>query len=192
MEFHNRDLRILIIGANGAGKTVLAKKLSEVLGLKHIEIDKIFWKPEWEKSSNEEFIQKIKIELDKDTQWIVDGNYYRMIGDIVWKYANVIIWLDYSLSLVASRVIRRTITNIIQKRKLFDNNVDTFKRMLTPKDSIIVWSLKTFNRKRRKYRMLYENHSDVGVEFLRFGKPVEVEEFLFKLYSLNEGVEEDS
>ena len=177
MKYDQTGLRLLIIGANGAGKSVLARRLSEIYGIRHIELDRLFWKPEWEKSSVEEFVEKIKFELDKNNEWIVDGNYYRMIGDVVWKDANVIIWLDYGMGLVARRVIGRTIKNIIQKRKLFDNNVDTFKRMLTPKDSIIVWSLKTFSRKRRKYKFLFENHSDEGVEFLRFRKPGEVEEY---------------
>lgn len=186
-----KEKRILIIGANGAGKTVLAKKLSSHYNIKLIELDRIFWKPEWVKSTEDEFFENVKKELSLHKDWIVDGNYYSKVNELVWRDANMIIWLDYKIGLVARRVIARTIKNIVFKRKLFDNNYDSFRRMITLKDSIVVWSLKTFKRKRRKYTELYNNHTNNEVKFYRFKKPREVEEFLLKLYTLNEGIEED-
>ena len=175
---NHKKKRILIIGANGAGKTVLAKKLASHYNIKLIELDRLFWKPKWEKPTREEFYENVKKELSSYKEWIVDGNYYSNVSELVWKNANVIIWLDYNIGLVSRRVIARTIKNIVYKRKLFDNNYDSFKRMITPKDSIVVWSLKTFKSKRRKYSVLYEKHSDDEVKFYRFRKPGETEEFL--------------
>lgn len=173
-----KEKRILIIGANGAGKTVLAEKLSAHYSIKLIELDRIFWKPEWEKSTREEFYENVKKELSLYKEWIADGNYYSNVSELVWTAANVIIWLDYNMGLVAGRVIARTLKNIVFKRKLFDNNYDSFRRMITPKDSIVVWSLKTFRKKRRNYTELYNNHTNDKVKFYRFRKPGETEEFL--------------
>jgi adenylate kinase family enzyme len=181
MVFDQSDLRILIIGANGAGKTVLAEKLSSHYKIKHIDLDRIFWKPGWVKSTKEEFFENVKSELSLYKEWIVDGNYYSNVGELVWKDANVIIWLDYNIGLVGRRVIARTIKNIVFKKVLFDNNYDSLRRMITPKDSIIVWSLKTYSRKRKKYNRIYENHFSEEVKFLRFKKPKETEEFLKRL-----------
>ena len=168
----------MIVGANGAGKTVLAEKLSAHYNIKLIELDRIFWKPEWEKSTREEFYENVKKELSLHKEWIVDGNYYSNVSELVWTAANVIIWLDYNMGLVARRVIVRTVKNIVFKRKLFDNNYDSFRRMITPKDSIVVWSLKTFRKKRRNYTELYNKHTNDEVKFYRFRKPWETEEFL--------------
>ena len=41
--------RIAIIGATGSGKTTLARQLSRVLGIYHIELDAIMWLPGWQK-----------------------------------------------------------------------------------------------------------------------------------------------
>jgi len=47
--------RILVIGIAGGGKSTLALKLGEVLGLPVIHLDAIFWKPGWESIPREEF-----------------------------------------------------------------------------------------------------------------------------------------
>lgn len=40
--------KIIIIGTTGSGKSTVAKKLSEKLNVPHIQLDFLFWKPNWE------------------------------------------------------------------------------------------------------------------------------------------------
>ena len=40
-------MRIVVIGASGAGKTTLARWIAGQLGLPHIELDAINWQPGW-------------------------------------------------------------------------------------------------------------------------------------------------
>ena len=47
--------RILIIGSGGAGKSTLAVKLSELLGLDVVHLDSYFWNPNWEKTPTDKW-----------------------------------------------------------------------------------------------------------------------------------------
>jgi len=39
--------RVLVAGASGAGKTTVARRTAEVLGVPHVEIDALFHGPDW-------------------------------------------------------------------------------------------------------------------------------------------------
>ena len=53
--------RIVVIGVTGCGKSVLAERLAQKLGLDFIELDALFWKPGWVESDREEFLQKVDL-----------------------------------------------------------------------------------------------------------------------------------
>ena len=39
--------RINVVGTTCTGKTTLARRLSEVLGIPHVEMDALYWEPNW-------------------------------------------------------------------------------------------------------------------------------------------------
>ena len=53
MEFNYK--RILIIGCGGAGKSTLARQLGKKLNLPVVHLDKIWWLPNWQNRTKEEF-----------------------------------------------------------------------------------------------------------------------------------------
>ncbi len=101
--------RILIIGCGGAGKSTLARQLGEQTGLPVVHLDKLFWKPGWEESSEEEMDIKISRELEK-SQWIMDGNYNRTLPRRL-ECCDTVIWLDYPRLTCLLGVLKRVITN---------------------------------------------------------------------------------
>ena len=54
----------------------------------------------------------------------MDGNYSK-VQDIVWKHANVIIWLDYHSHVVYPRLLRRVLRRSIYKEVLWNGNTET-------------------------------------------------------------------
>ncbi|MCC6192112.1 MAG: hypothetical protein IT318_24035 [Anaerolineales bacterium] len=45
--------RVAVLGVTGAGKTTLAQAVTRRLGLPHIELDALFWGPNWIPSPRE-------------------------------------------------------------------------------------------------------------------------------------------
>jgi adenylate kinase family enzyme len=39
--------RINVIGTTGSGKTTFSKELSTALGIPYVQLDELFWKPNW-------------------------------------------------------------------------------------------------------------------------------------------------
>lgn len=99
--------RIMLIGSGGAGKSTLAKQLSEKLQINVIHLDTLLSKPNWVGVSREEQI-KIQEELVKEDEWIIDGNYGGTM-DIRLDAADTILYFDIPRTTCVDRVFKRMI-----------------------------------------------------------------------------------
>ncbi|MBX3490482.1 topology modulation protein [Parvibaculum sp.] len=100
--------RILVIGCSGGGKSTLARKLGEKLGLPVVHLDVLFWKPGWVESSYDEFRPKVAAAVAED-RWIVDGNFSRTF-DLRLPRADTVVWVDQPRRVCLWRAFRRTLT----------------------------------------------------------------------------------
>ena len=98
--------RYIVIGATGSGKSTLAQRLSQKLGLEYIELDALFWRPNWSPVDKEEFRSLVEL-ATQVPRWAVAGNYSQS-RDIAWPRATAIIWLDYSFWTIFWRRTFRT------------------------------------------------------------------------------------
>ena len=100
--------RIIIIGCGGAGKSTLAQKLGQKLGIPVVHLDKLFWKPGWEEMEKEEFDTRIRMEMAKE-KWIMDGNYNRTLLERIAR-CDTVIYLDFNRLTCLFGVMKRVIT----------------------------------------------------------------------------------
>jgi adenylate kinase family enzyme len=100
--------RILLIGCSGGGKSTLARRLGEKLGLPVIHLDVLFWKPGWVESSYEEFRPRVEAAVAGE-RWIIDGNFSRTF-DIRMPRADTIVWIDQPRWLCLWRAFWRSLT----------------------------------------------------------------------------------
>lgn len=100
--------RILIIGSGGAGKSTLARRLSETTGLPAVHLDRLYWRPDWQKIGKDEWAAIVERETEKD-RWIMDGNFGGTL-DLRIKRADTIVFLDLPRLVCLYRVIRRRLT----------------------------------------------------------------------------------
>lgn len=142
-------LRIIIVGTTGSGKTTLAKRVSEKMDIPHIEIDALFWKPDWEESANEEFFAKAKAAVTPEN-WVMDGNYGRL-RPITWQRATMIVWIDLPFWLNCWQIVSRTIRRVITREKLWAGNQERFFKSFFTKDSIIHWFFATYHSNKKRY-----------------------------------------
>jgi adenylate kinase family enzyme len=68
-----------VIGSTGSGKTTFARALAQRLGIPHIELDALFWQPNWTMTAPDEFKQRVAAALGAG-EWVVDGNYNSRLG----------------------------------------------------------------------------------------------------------------
>lgn len=97
--------RILVIGSGGAGKSTLAVRLGEKLGLPVVHLDRLYWYGDWQHLDNDAFDKALAAELEKPA-WVMDGNYGRTLP---WRLAccDTVIYLDYPVWTCLRGVIRR-------------------------------------------------------------------------------------
>lgn len=97
--------KVAIFGSAGAGKSTLAVALGSILPIKVNHLDRIYWRPGWEVTPREKWIQ-IQENLVREDMWILDGTYLST-SDIRLKEADTIIFLDMPRWLCLLRVIVR-------------------------------------------------------------------------------------
>ncbi len=100
--------RVLIIGSGGAGKSTLARRLGEALGIEVFHLDKIHWRPNWTESPKDEFRKAVEDVIKQDA-WIMDGNFGGTM-EIRLPACDTVIFLDFSRTVCLYRVIKRRLT----------------------------------------------------------------------------------
>jgi adenylate kinase family enzyme len=170
--------RICIVGTSGSGKTTLARQLAERLNIPHVELDALFWQPGWGSTEEAVFRARVTEALAGDA-WVVDGNYYTK-RDITWAHADTIIWLDYSLPLVLSRITSRTTRRLISQTELWNGNRERLHAVFS-RDSIILWSLTTWGKNRRRYRQQFAQPDFGHLRLMRLRSPRQTRRWLQSL-----------
>ncbi|MDD0852119.1 hypothetical protein HBN50_03380 [Halobacteriovorax sp. GB3] len=169
--------RIIVIGVTGSGKSTFSKKLSNILGLKYIQLDELFWLPNWEMTPDDQFFKKID-EATKDSSWIIDGNYNRT-NHIHWPKADTVIWIDLPLWLTFYQNLSRSFNRALFRKEIWEGtgNKESFSRMFS-KDSIVRWLFKTYrpHKKRNEDRLKSIEYSHINFHRLRSRR--EISDFL--------------
>jgi adenylate kinase family enzyme len=146
---------ILIVGSSGSGKSTLAKWLSARLDIPHIELDGLFWEPNWTKPSPEAFRVRVEAAVTGDS-WIIDGNYSK-VRDLIWPKADMLIWLDLPLWYCLWQVARRCVARAFTQYELWSGNRESIRLMFFSRRSLLLWIVRTHGTQRRNYKMLVKS-----------------------------------
>lgn len=171
--------RIAVVGTTGSGKTTLARKLADRLDIPHVELDSLYWEADWSPAPVQVFRSRVVQAVDA-AAWTTDGN-YSQVRDIVWGKADTVVWLDYPLPVVLSRVTRRTIRRSLQREVLWGTNREQLGRALLSRDSIIFYALSTYRRRRREYTRLFQQPEYAHLRVVRLASPHAAREWLSSL-----------
>lgn len=174
----NKLERINVVGTSGSGKSTFSQKLAQALNIPYLEMDKIFWEPNWQQPSNEKFFKNLETALSPD-KWVLDGNYTRIIP-IKWKNIQTVIWLDYSFTTTVLQAIKRAVQRSVSKKELWEGtgNVESFKKSFFSKDSIIWWSVTTHSKVRKKYQKYLVDSNYSHIQFIRLRNHKDADDFL--------------
>ncbi|MBD2165820.1 adenylate kinase [Calothrix membranacea FACHB-236] len=172
--------RISIVGTTGSGKTTLAKQISLRRNIPHIELDYLHWEPNWVEVPNHVMRERVSQSLSGNS-WVVDGN-YSIVRDIVWGTADTVVWLDYSWWVVMSRILRRTMSRVVTKQEVCNGNRETWQTTFSG-DSIILWALKTYDKKRKEYPQLFTKSEYSHLRIVHLRSPAATENWLHKNFA---------
>ena len=88
--------RIAIIGNAGGGKSTVARKLHELIGLPLHSIDQLQWRPGWQPAPKQEFAEA-HAKLLTGPRWIIDGwGDFEMIEER-FRRSDTIVLIDFPL-----------------------------------------------------------------------------------------------
>ena len=172
-------MKINIIGTSGSGKTTFARKLAESLSLPFLEMDAVFWGPDWTFPEDKELYSKLTSALEGEN-WVLDGNYTRTIP-IKWDNIDIVIWLDFSFLRTLFQAVTRAFTRILTREEFWPGtgNRETLGKLFS-RDSIVLWTLKTYRRNRKKFAGYMEADEFKEIHFIRLKSPRQAKIFLQK------------
>ncbi len=149
------NLRVVVVGTSCSGKTTVARRIAQVWGIPHIELDAIYWGPNWSPMPDGEFRSVIELE-SRRRAWVIDGNYNR-VRDILWPRATHLVWLNLPFARVFWQALSRTVKRVVTREELWSGNRETLRDVLFNRDSILWWVITTHHRRSREYQQLIQD-----------------------------------
>ena len=167
--------RICIIGTSSSGKTTLGRETARRLGAVSIDLDDLHWEPNWTEVPDEEFRRRL-LEAMTAPSWVISGN-YSAVQEIYMAEADTLVWLDFSFPVVMGRALRRTFRRVVFRQMCCNGNYETWRTTFS-RDSILLWVLKTYRRRRRQYAPRFAEPERDGMKFVRLRSPREAKAWL--------------
>ncbi|WP_437888548.1 AAA family ATPase [Phytobacter sp. V91] len=174
-------MKINVIGTSGSGKSTLSRRLAAQLNVPYIEMDSLYWLPDWQGRSDEAMNSLLVAALEKPG-WVLDGNYNRT-RDLKWRDVEVIVWVDYGFWRTLRQAVMRAARRAWKKEELWagTGNRESFRRSFFSRESIIIWTLKTWRNNRRRYAADMANPRYQHLRFVRITGPQQADTFLASL-----------
>jgi|HubBroStandDraft_5_1064220.scaffolds.fasta_scaffold414841_2 adenylate kinase family enzyme len=85
--------RIIVVGCQGSGKTSLALKLGQKLGLPVVHLDVFYWRPGWKASDKVSFRSRVADAIAGES-WVVDGSFSGLCFDLTLARADTLVIID--------------------------------------------------------------------------------------------------
>lgn len=184
-----RPQRIVIVGSSNAGKSTLAARLAKSLDAPFVELDAIYWLPNWVGRDDEDFGAKVREAVAGDS-WVVAGNYRRVAQPFIWPEAQLVVWLDLPLRTTLPRLIRRSWERSRSGELLWGTNREVFWRHLKLWDqeqSLIAFLLRNHRAQRARYLDAMQDPQWAHIRFVQLRSPGEVEVFAREFEAQTQG-----
>jgi adenylate kinase family enzyme len=126
--------KIAVAGGAGAGKSTLARQLSELLDIRYAEMDSMCHGPNW--TVRETWVD----DVDKFTcgpRWSIEWQ-GEPTRPLLNARADLLVWLDYPRWFTMYRVVRRTLRRRFRRIELWAGNTEgPLRDFFTDRDHIV-------------------------------------------------------
>lgn len=178
--------RVVIVGDSCSGKSTLGVDLARWMACPFIELDALYWKPDWTPSE----IPPFRKEVDQATRapnWVLAGN-YDSVRDLTWPRADTVIWLDFPLWVTLPRIVTRSYRRWRDDELLWGTNRERFfnQFMLWDKhQSLIAWNLSHRATLLQRYTDAMSDPGSRHLTFHRLRSQAELRKFIERQRSEN-------
>lgn len=101
-------MKINVVGTSGVGKSTLARRLAQELSLPYIEMDVLYWLPQWQGTPDGLFFAKLAA-ATAGPGWVLDGNYNRS-RPVKWRDVDLVVWVDYGFWRTLRQAVSRAVS----------------------------------------------------------------------------------
>jgi adenylate kinase family enzyme len=168
--------RVTVVGTSCSGKTTFATALAAALDVPQIELDALHWQPNWVEAPAEVFRADVAAAVAAE-RWVSDGN-YSVVRDLVWRRATAVIWLNYGFPTVLRRALYRTVRRALTGEELYSGNRETLGKAFLSRDSVLLWVVTSYRRRRRQYAALFADCPFAHLDLLELRTPADAARFL--------------
>lgn len=173
--------RIVVVGRTGSGKTTLARQLAAALEVPHVELDSLYFGPQFTTAPVALLRERTAAAIAGD-RWVTDGN-KRAVRDLVWPRADTIVWLDYSLGVSIWRLGKRARSRTAQ---LTAEAARTGRRAGLPRQLVaaakgVLTALRSHAGQRREYTELFDKPGNQHLAVVRLRSPRATREWLARV-----------
>jgi adenylate kinase family enzyme len=165
--------KILVYGATGSGKSIMAASVGALTGIPATSVDDICWSPGWVQMPPEEQIARFDA-LTRTDSWVLDSAYGPW-RDLAHQRADLVVALDYPRLVSLGRLLRRTRARIVDQQEICNGNHESWRTVFA-RDSLVVWHFTSFRRKRAEMRAWEAAAS--GPPVIRLRRPAHARAFL--------------
>ena len=166
--------RIVVYGSTGSGKTTVASCIAKSVGLPHIELDAVFWLPQWTEKPVAEFRADVTTLVSNHTDgWVFDGNYSR-VRDLILPSADTVVWLRPPFLIAFWRLLKRAVVRSWKHEPLWGTNCESWRKAFLSRDSLLLYQMTHWRRtQERTGRALKEIPHQASVLELRSVSQIE-------------------
>ncbi|MFE7223856.1 AAA family ATPase [Nocardioides sp. NPDC057577] len=171
--------RVSVVGSSGSGKSTVARRLADILGVPYIELDAIHWRPGWVEEEPDVFVDRVR-EATRGDAWVIDGNYQSKVGTLVWEPAELVVWVNPPRWRVMVQVTLRTLRRAMRREELWNGNREGWGglRLWSPSDSAIRWAWDSYGPQVKRYEAAMVDPRHSHLRFLRLRSRRDVGRFL--------------
>ena len=164
--------RIVVLGRTGSGKTTLARELAAAIGVPHVELDALYFGPDFSTVPLSVLRERTSAAIAGD-RWVTDGN-KSAVRDLVWPRADTVVWLDYRLVVCLWRLGKRALwrTSALKAQAAAGRSGKAgLPRQLLLAAKGVLTALRSHKGQRREYPRMFAEQENQHLAVVRLRSP---------------------
>ncbi len=177
-------MKINIIGTSGSGKSTLARRIATSCRSRILRWTGCTGALTGRGRPDEVLLDTLEDTLAATPGWVLDGNYNRT-RPVKWRDVDMVVWVDCGFTRTLRQAVTRAFKRAWHRQELWPGtgNRESFRRSFFSRESIIIWTIKTWRSNRKRYEADMQNPQYRHIQFVRITRRQEADALISSLKS---------